>query len=73
MDLNIQNNRAFFLDYLSISDLDPVWEECPGAEGAGDQLLHVRLPDGAEAVTKALLLWKNVDKKSLNNIQGENT
>ena len=57
MDLNIQNNRAFFLDYLSISDLDPVWEECPGAERTGDQLLHVCLPDGAEAVAQTFLLW----------------
>ena len=56
MDLNIQNNRAFFLDYLSISDLDPVWEECPGAERTGDQLLHVCLPDGAEAVAQTFLL-----------------
>ena len=56
VDLNIHSNRAFYLEYLSISDLDPVWEECPGAERAGDQLLHVSLPDGAEAVAQTFLL-----------------
>ena len=43
--------------YLPKNHLDPVREECPGAVWAGDQLLHVRLPDGAEAVAQTLLLW----------------
>ena len=39
-----------------MTDLDPVREEGAGAVGAGEQLLHVLLPDQAEAVPQALLL-----------------
>ena len=38
------------------TDLDPVREESAGAVSAGEQLLHVLLPDQAEAVPQALLL-----------------
>ena len=41
------------------SDLDPVREESAGAVSAGEQLLHVLLPDQAEAVPQALLLCNN--------------
>ena len=42
---------------INMTDLDPVREEGAGTVGAGEQLLHVLLPDQAEAVPQALLLW----------------
>ena len=40
------------------TDLDPVREESAGAVAAGEELPHVLLPDQAEAVPQALLLWE---------------
>ena len=43
----------------SATDLYPVREESAGAVSAGEELLHVLLPDQAEAVPQALLLCNN--------------